>query len=118
MKTETLTTESLITVEYFQHLRSFETKPGTMLTALEIQKSIEIVRLRSRLPFPLEKITIAQPGKLLVTFKEKPLTVTLGTEKDIAKILFILHNIIKGLERKGVKPSSINLEFDKPIITV
>ena len=118
IKSTNSSTEGLIPIVYFQHLRAFESKPGTVITHIEIQKALEVMHNRSALPFPLKKITINQPGKIVLIFSDTPLTVTFGTKKDIAKILFILHNIITGLERKGVRPSSVNLEFDKPIITV
>jgi hypothetical protein len=110
--------ENLIPISYFQHLRSFEIKPGTTITVLEIQKALEVVTNTPRLPLSLQKIMITQPGELVLSFDNSKLTVTLGTKKDIAKILFILHNIVKGLERKGIVPSSINLKFDKPLITI
>lgn len=107
-----------VTMVYYQHLRSFETKPGTTLTQIEIIKALEILRYRDQLPAQLLRISIPQPQHIVLTFIDIPLTVLFTTKKDIAKNIFILHNIIRGLDRRGIRPSVINLEFDKPVITV
>lgn len=108
----------LTVISYYQRLRAFESKPGTVLSQPEIGKALEIVQVKKQLPDKLRLIKIPQPKRITLTFVDLPLTVVLNTEKDIAKNVFILQNIIKGLDRKGVRPSVVNLEFDKPVITV
>lgn len=108
----------LASITYFQNLRNFEAKPGTRLTQIEIVKALEIAYYRKQLLLPLQRISIPEPQRIILTFIDSPLTVLLTTKKDIAKNIFILHNIMKGLDKKGIRPSVINLEFDKPVVTL
>ncbi len=109
--------KKLISISYFQTLRDYESKVNNTLTHKEIQYALKSIELGKNYSLKIKKITINKPQTITLYLSEDFLAI-LNVQKPIAKNLFILQNIIKSLEIKGIKPKIINLEFDKPTITL
>lgn len=107
--------QNLISISYFQTLRDYETKVNNTLSHKEIQYALKVLEISKNYLLNIEKIKINKPQRITLYLK-KDLQAFLSLEKPIAKNLFILQNIIKSLEIKGIKAKIINLEFAKPTV--
>lgn len=112
------TASELPTLTYFQTLRSFETGIGRRLSQTGIRYALKLAGKAKMLPFTIARIDIPTPSRVKIIADGEPLEIVFSTKKRIDKNVIILQNITKSLDIKGVKPKVINLEFDKPIITL
>jgi hypothetical protein len=110
--------EGLLTIDYYQKIRHFESKPGTSITNQDIIRAIKIVEGGKKLNYSIETATIRKPGRIEVKIKGQPTTILFDRKKNIAKNWIIVHNIIRTLNSKDEEPKEINLLFDKPIYSL
>jgi len=105
-------------ISYYQTLRTHETKPNALLKNQDLQYALKLINKKDDLPFELKQITIKKPGQILIIPVEDSPLIIINHKKNIAKNLYILQNIIKSLTKQGTKPKKIDLQFDKPIVTL
>ena len=107
----------LITVIFYQKIRSFESSPGTELTNSDLVYISKLIKISKNYPIEILDIEVKRPQEITVTTKDG-IQILLNSKKKIAKNWRIVHNIRKSLKIKGQQPKTINLLFDKPFITL
>ncbi|MEK9179056.1 MAG: hypothetical protein AAB893_01155 [Patescibacteria group bacterium] len=110
--------ERLPRIYYYQLLPQHEQKKGFVITRQDIVYAFTVLQQHRKFGLRFNTITIARPGHFSFTDEEKKLTVLLSSQKTIDKNAEFVHNSVKGLTVKGIKPRIINVEFDQPIITL
>lgn len=107
----------LLTINYYQKIRSFESVPGSLLLDKDILYAIGIIQQQEQFDLLIKTIEIKKPGEVVFTDQYNT-KILVAPEKAIAKTLRIVHNISKTLRRKGEQPREINLLFEKPVVTL
>lgn len=105
-------------IYYYQLLPQYEQKVGYPITRKDILYAFNVLQQQKKFGIRFNAITIARPGHFSFNDEERKLTVLLSSQKTIDKNAEFVHNSIKGLAVKGIRPRIINVEFDQPIITL
>jgi hypothetical protein len=105
-------------IKYYQHLRSFETSPGEKLRPTDILYALELIKKQKQIPLDFNEISITNIHELEAKLADQPYKLIFSSKKSIAKIIFIMQNINKTLQVKGLKPRMVNIRFSKPVLTL
>lgn len=108
----------LLTVQYYQKIRSFEAKPGQTLINQDLRASIALIQEGQKQNFRFETVNILKPGQIQIQLSNTKTIISFSSKKNIAKSWRIVHNIIKSLKIKGQRPKEINLLFEKPFFVL
>lgn len=109
---------SIPRIYYFQDLAQYEQKIGVRLRRKDILYAYQLLKQKNKFGISFNAVTITGPNHFMLVDEEKRLTVLLSAKKTIDINAEICKNSMRGLSVKGIKPRIINVEFDKPIITL
>lgn len=118
IKTQPKAKQTLPLISFYQTLRTHETRPNYVLKSQDLQYALKLVSKKQQMPFELKQITIAKPGQIQIIPEADLPVVVITQKKNIAKNLYILQNIIKSLSKQGSRPKKIDLQFEKPVVTL
>ena len=105
---------NLLSVDYYQKIRSYESRPGARIINQDLLTAVNIVNQIPPLDQRISQISIDKPEQIKIQLDHQGPLITFNSKKNIAKSWRIVHNILKSLKIKGQKPIEINLLFDKP----
>lgn len=105
---------NLLMVNYYQRLRSFESRLGEIIINQDILSAVAVASEAARFNLSINNLTIKKPGQIEAKLVNEGPLIIFSTKKSIAKNWRIVHNILKSLKVKGEQPKEINLLFDKP----
>lgn len=108
---------SEIEIQYFQKLRQYEAKVGTVMSKTEVLTALHLIQKQQQIPYSFNLIKISSLNKVTIITKSG-LEIIVDSKKDIAKSLNILQNIDRILNIKGIKPRIINIQAEKPFFSL
>ncbi|MBI3619922.1 hypothetical protein HY214_02145 [Candidatus Roizmanbacteria bacterium] len=102
-------------ITYYQKIPFQQYKAGNILSFKDIQDSLAYLKKIVELSLPIDSIDIKGTNMIVCNLKEK--TIIFTTSKDRGKQLFELESIVRKFKIEGREFTSLDLRFDKPVVT-